>query len=644
MATTNSTTNTAQTSAYSYLQYKNKIGGLVSGMDIDSLMEKLMKAESAQMEKLQQQKTKYEWKRDAYREVNTKLSTFEQSSFTDYGLKSSWNTKSVTVSNDAVSATATSAANGTLNIEAAKLSTAGSKMTTLGNGKGIDSTITLATSLGLTEGEAGEFSVQVNGETKKISYKASDTLESFVSKLEASGGFKINFSGSTDEDTKVSIAAKDADVKVADTNSSTFIQNKLGLNIVDEKISTDSIKENVVASLKSYGSINDKSTMADLGITGDNNSFKIKAINDKGEYTEKTITYKATDKLEDVMSRINSSGVGVTAIVSNDKLSLVANTEGTGKEGAINISSDDNGLFKKLGVLKDSYTGNVTSTANDGKEGTSGFIQVNGVKIEGKSNSYLVSGYQLNINKEFNVNNDGTVNTSSSSTKITSTTDTDAIVDKVKKFVDSYNELIADLNKRTTEKKNTSYPPLTDAQKAEMKPEEITKWEEKAKAGLLKGDSTLNNVLSSMRSTLSTYGNGTSDMLYSLGISTSSSYSDNGKLVIDEDKLKEALSSDPDKVARIFAGDSSTGAEGIISKMRTTIKDAVATIKNTAGSSDSTSDVTYSIGKNITSLNSKIDDWKDRLKGIEERYWNQFSAMEKAIQKANSQTSIFDSY
>ena len=73
----NNTANNTNSSSYSYLQYKNKITGLASGMDIDSIMEKLMKAESAQMEKLQQTKQKFEWKRDAYREVNTTLSSFE---------------------------------------------------------------------------------------------------------------------------------------------------------------------------------------------------------------------------------------------------------------------------------------------------------------------------------------------------------------------------------------------------------------------------------------------------------------------------------------------------------------------------------------------------------------------------------------
>lgn len=523
MASVNNTTNTSSTSSYSYLQYKNKIGGLVSGMDVDSIMEKLMKAESAQMEKLQQQKQKYEWKRDAYREVNTALDSFQKGIFDNYGLKSSWNAKTISASSSAVSATATSSANGTINITEAKMATAAQSVVTMPNG------------------------------------------------------------------------------------------------------------------------YTDTSTVADLNLT--DGKFTIKAVNDSGSLVDKEISYKSTDKISDIMSRINSSGVGVTAIVSGGSLSFTANVEGKSDSGSIVISNDENNLFKKIGVIKADSTPDakgdidlITNAADGAKtiSGSNGYIVANGVKIDGTSNKYTVSGYQLTINEN--------ITSSNAPAKISSTTDTDKIVDKVKEFVETYNGLIKDLNTRVSEKKKVGYAPLTDAQKAEMKDPEIEKWEKAAKEGLLKGDSTLNTVLSNMRTTLSTYGNGSEDMLFKIGITTSKTYTDNGKLEIDEDKLRKALSDDPEIVSRIFTGDSSTGAEGIVSKLRTTAQSAVATIKDTAGSENSSSDITYTLGKTITSLDDKISDWKDRLKDIEERYWNQFSAMEKAVQKANSQSSIFDSY
>ena len=48
----------------------SRIGGLASGMDIDSIVEKLMQAERMPLNKAFQRKQTLEWQRDAYRNVN----------------------------------------------------------------------------------------------------------------------------------------------------------------------------------------------------------------------------------------------------------------------------------------------------------------------------------------------------------------------------------------------------------------------------------------------------------------------------------------------------------------------------------------------------------------------------------------------
>ncbi|WP_010286846.1 flagellar filament capping protein FliD [Kurthia massiliensis] len=648
MVTTNNTNSASSTPSFSYLQYKNKIGGLVSGMDIDSIMEKLMKAENAQKEKLQQQKQKYEWQRDAYREVNTKLKTFEENALTSYGLQSSWNAKTVTTSNSAVSATATASANGNLSIEKASLATAGKTIASLSN---VVSSSGKVSDLGVTSTN-GKFSFSVDGgDTQTIEYSKDDTLDSLITKLNNTGVFEASIA-----EGKITVKTKEGrNVNVNDTDGpySSEFAKKLGFTV---DASSNSLSTSGSKTILTQQGVTADTTLAQMGLK--DGSFKIKAISENGEYVTKEISYKATDKLSNVMNKINASGVGITAIVSGDKLSLTVNTEGAGKDnlGAMNVEEDVNGLFKKLGLLSgqtgDLTAGTATAIASKGEDGS---ITVNGVEIKGTSNKYSISGYNLTINKSF----DSTASTNPDEvTKISATTDTDKIVDKVKEFVKSYNELIADITARTSEKKNTSYSPLTDAQKSEMTTDQITKWEDLAKKGLLKGDSTLNTVVSNMRQTLAEYNTYTlsadgkdkiytknpTDVLYKIGITTSSTWSDGGKLEIDEDKLKKALTDDPDIVSRIFAGDSSNGKDGIIASLRKTAQNAVTTIKDKAGSETSSADNTYSLGKTISSLKTKIDDWTDRLKDIEERYWNQFSAMEKAIQKANSQTSIFDSY
>ena len=95
-----------------------RIGGLASGMDIDSMVEKLMQAERAPLNKAFQKKQTLEWQRDAYRNVNTatqKLNKFlEDKMF----LQSQMMKKSATSSNDnLVSVNATGNATGSLSVE-----------------------------------------------------------------------------------------------------------------------------------------------------------------------------------------------------------------------------------------------------------------------------------------------------------------------------------------------------------------------------------------------------------------------------------------------------------------------------------------------------------------------------------------------
>ncbi|MBQ0140963.1 MAG: flagellar filament capping protein FliD [Kurthia sp.] len=511
MAVTN-TSSTSSASSYSYLQYKNKISGLVSGMDIDSIMEKLMKAESAQMEKVQQQKQKYEWQRDAYREVNTSLSAFEQGMWDNFGLSKNWSSKTVsnTDSLNRVTATAGTSASGTLNISEATLAKAGS--------------------------------------------------------------------------------VKNTGVEISSTKK-----------------------------------------LEELGMTEDTGKFKLSGLNEAGTgFVTKEISFNKNDTVASLLSKINSSGAGITAVMSGNSISLTSNATGAGVDAVagtansgtiMKVEDDAENIFGKLGfTVTDNKVQNITG-------GSNGSLNVNGIVMEQASNNYTVAGYSLKVNQNITAN---------SSISISSTNNVDALVSQVKSFVDTYNGLVKSLTDKTAEKKNVNYSPLTDAQKSEMTTDEITKWEEKAKAGLLKGDTTLNSVLSKMRQVI--YPQAATEALYKIGVTTTSTYTDGGQLQIDETKLKEALEQDPDILQRLFTG--SGDNKGIISELRTVAKQAVSTIEITAGKSTSV-DNTYSLGKTIISMDEKITNWQDRLKEIEERYWKQFSAMETAIQKANSQSSLF---
>ncbi|RKJ42305.1 hypothetical protein D7X33_35830, partial [Butyricicoccus sp. 1XD8-22] len=78
-----------------------------------------------------------------------------------------------------------------------------------------------------------------------------------------------------------------------------------------------------------------------------------------------------------------------------------------------------------------------------------------------------------------------------SAVTLTSSTDVDNMVDKIKKFVETYNGLVTTINGKLKESYDRNYPPLTDEQKEDMSEDEIEKWEAKAKTGLLRNDSIL---------------------------------------------------------------------------------------------------------------------------------------------------------
>src|SRR5690606_14929166 len=87
-----------------------RIAGLASGMDIDSIVKDLMRAERMPLDKLKQKKQILEWQRDDYRAINTKLLSFRDK-LAQLKLTSNYRARTTSSSNDAyVSATATSGA------------------------------------------------------------------------------------------------------------------------------------------------------------------------------------------------------------------------------------------------------------------------------------------------------------------------------------------------------------------------------------------------------------------------------------------------------------------------------------------------------------------------------------------------------
>jgi len=487
-----------------------RVGGLASGMDIDQIVGDLMKAQRIPLDKLLQKKTTFEWQRDSYRSINTKLNTLHTKLYDDFLAPNSFNKKTVSVSNEkVVSATATSAASGSLSIQ-----------------------------------------------------------------------------------------------KVEQLASSSY---GVG-NITENTASTKTMKE--------------------LGVSGDQ-TVKLGVLQADGTMKDFDFSFKETDTISDVVKKINDKGAGITALYDEKSGQLSLSTKATGKstEGAEIIDREQSGFFSSLGFA---------DAENLASNGTNAKVTVNGAEIERNSNNFTVAGFNISLKEK----------TASGAAPITlsATTDVNSMVDKIKDFVSNYNDLISGMNSSLKEKKYRDFPPLTDDQRKDMTDKEQDLWDEKAKSGLLRSDSIVSSGLSEMRNAI--YGkvgieDNIIDTLAEMGITTSSTYSDGGKLVIDEEKLKKALTENPDQVVKTLTNpgekNSSGDTRGIIQRLRASMKDFSTKVELKAGKVTST-DQQYTIGKSLIDTNTRISNFQRRLEDMEARYWKQFTAMEQAISKANSQS------
>ncbi len=378
------------------------------------------------------------------------------------------------------------------------------------------------------------------------------------------------------------------------------------------------------ASSEALGSSSNTTSLAEqFGLSG-SITFSLSS----GEGSQ-SFTFDAEDNsLNEVIAQINASDLGIQASYDSGVDRLFLTTSDTGSDVSIDITSDQYGFLRDTLKL---YSGDLAvagSPVNLGS-GEDAEIEFNGISgLTFSSNQFTLNGISFDLNTE-------------GSTTITVSNDIDATVEKVQAFIEAYNSAVELISTKLGEERDRDYAPLTDEQKDEMSEDQIEAWEEKARSGLLKGDSFLSSIYSKLRSGATGAMAGLSaDNAYTsiskLGISTSSNWKDNGKLYLDEDQLREALADDPDAVMELFTGNDDT--DGLADQLYDLTSNSITLLTNKAGSSSSLADSSY-MGKELERINDRIDEWEDRLEDLEERYWTQFTAMETALQKLNDTSS-----
>ena len=215
-------------------------------------------------------------------------------------------------------------------------------------------------------------------------------------------------------------------------------------------------------------------------------------------------------------------------------------------------------------------------------------VEINGKRFENftrASNSFDIDGLTINVKGEFNTDGANAPDKDGNAYEaitFNTTTDSDKIVDAIKSFIEDYNEMATELkNAYSTlpgQKSNGGrYEPLTAEEEEQYSESELKAYNEKAKQGILFGDSDLSSMYSKLLGAI-TPGGADGQTLREIGITTSYS---NGMttLSLDEDKLRSALEGDPDKVRNAFTKTKEDGSSsnGLMQNLQNTLNSYVKT-------------------------------------------------------------------
>ncbi|MBQ0027886.1 MAG: flagellar filament capping protein FliD [Lachnospiraceae bacterium] len=324
------------------------------------------------------------------------------------------------------------------------------------------------------------------------------------------------------------------------------------------------------------------------------------------------------------------SGAGVTANFDEKNQRFYISASGNGVDSDFSYGDDatTNEVLNSMGLGR-------TAVTDDNPDGFMGVrlmgadaeIELNGERYTSTTNSFEINGLSITVK-----------NTTDETITLTTAQDTKGMYDTVKKMIKEYNELINEMDKLYTAPSARKYSMLSKEEKEEMSDDEIKDWEDKIKSALLRGDSTLNNVASAMKSIMSQgvkMSDGRQMYLSDFGIATAGYFSsaeneknayhidgdpDDATSAGKEDKLSAMIAEDPEQVADFFSSLSKTLYTKLDELMGRTEYSSAFTVYN-----DKLMKTQY------TDYTTKITKQEEMVTKWEDYYYKKFTAMETAM-------------
>lgn len=338
----------------------------------------------------------------------------------------------------------------------------------------------------------------------------------------------------------------------------------------------------------------------------------------KNGKTEYEAAVSATKEAKSEIAKIKASDYAELTTLSDEEL----------EKELTQIDARANEAVQMMQNPQVTENGAIKITGQDAK------IILNGAEFTSATNSFAINGLTIEAQAVTN----GEIS-------ITTAVDTQGIYDKIKDFLTEYNNVINEITKLYNAETAKGYEPLTDEERDAMSETEIEKWEDKIKSALLRRDNSLGSIMNAMINSMSQsiQINGETLSLSSFGISTlgfmnapenqQNAYhidgdEDDASTSGKTDKLMKAIQENPDQIVDFMKKLTSNLYSAIDSKMKSTELSSAYKVYNDK-----------EMDKELSSIEKLIKKWEEKVAAEEDRYYKQFSNMEVALSKLQSQTN-----
>ena len=590
------------------------ISGLGSGFDINSWVSSLVSAKRSNLvSPLQSKLSTLESTNSSLSNIKSKYTSLQSSlkAFTDIVYNSSsdmWANTSISSSDsDYVTASSSGLVNTSgVEVKVQQIATATVAKGFEGLGSDFDIDNVAFKSLANNQAKTGSFSLFLDGKKYEIQINDEDSLGKVIDDIKnlgknpddenSEGVFDVSFANG-----KLSINSKDAQQELTLGSSSDTSNFASVLKLYKNENNNGYTSEYAISRANTEIALSDKNSgFKDIVFSGENNSGIVKINGVEIEVDEKTT-------INDLISKINNNS-DTHAKASYDSLKnqfILTSTE----TGASNIalSEENTNLLNKLG-LTDGEGENEILRKNSQKLGDNAIVYIGENKIV--SNSNTITGESSGItNLSITVKKPTLGEDAPSSVSLNISPDYSKVKSALNSFVSAYNDVVS-----TTKSAVSSN-------------------------GAMAHDSSLSSILSSIKNitSMTSSGDGAFSVLSQIGITTSSA--DPTKLSIDNKKLDEALSKNPESVKKLLS-------DGYVSKEDTGIFDKLLQNVNSILDSDNGyfATKTDSISSQIKLMNSRIERANTQLSKYETRITEQFNRMDTVLSQLSTQLSTFQAY